>query len=68
MSKGSKRRPGDGYAEGYERIYGRKKFCYCEIGAGGEPCVSREHCDAKRQDMYEALDVDAEITKDEPND
>jgi len=20
-------------------------FCYCEIGAGGKPCISREHCD-----------------------
>ena len=20
-------------------------FCYCKIGAGGKPCVSREHCD-----------------------
>ena len=24
------------------------KTCYCEIGAGGTPCVSLEHCDKYR--------------------
>ena len=23
----------------------RRDFCYCKIGAGGKPCVSREYCD-----------------------
>jgi hypothetical protein len=22
-----------------------EKFCFCEIGAGGEPCRDRAHCD-----------------------
>lgn len=24
-------------------------FCYCEIGAGGQPCLSRDHCDQQRE-------------------
>lgn len=23
-------------------------FCYCEIGAGGKPCISRDYCDKQR--------------------
>ena len=23
-------------------------YCYCDIGAGGKPCISRENCDARR--------------------
>lgn len=25
------------------------RTCYCEIGAGGRPCVSRKHCDKFRE-------------------
>lgn len=27
----------------------KTRMCYCEIGAGGNPCVSREHCDKFRE-------------------
>ena len=25
----------------------KEGFCYCKIGAGGKPCVSRETCDKR---------------------
>ena len=28
-------------------------YCYCAIGAGGRPCVSREYCDEHRQEVWE---------------
>jgi len=55
--KGSGRRPAKvdraHVSDNWDRIFGKKKsFCYCAIGAGGKPCVSREFCDAKRQKEF----------------
>ena len=35
-------------------IYKDKKPCYCSIGAGGKPCVSRSFCDKNKNKMWEA--------------
>jgi len=41
-------------AENYEQLcemldeaLDKEGFCYCKIGAGGKPCVSREECDRR---------------------
>lgn len=39
----------------FDRIFGKKKkegFCYCAIGAGGNPCISREFCDANKDKRW----------------
>ena len=38
-------------------------MCYCEIGAGGEPCISREHCDARRAWADRIAELEAALAK-----
>ena len=33
--------------------YNNNKPCYCSIGAGGNPCIDRDYCDANRQQMWD---------------
>ena len=54
--KGSKRRPEDKsrFDRGWDAIFNKKPegFCYCAIGAGGKPCVSREFCDEHGNERF----------------
>lgn len=57
--KGDKRRPGTGYGEGFDRAFGkpdpaRNKF--------------RQTADRVDENINDALEIDAEIEKDEPDD
>jgi len=40
-------------------------FCYCSIGAGGKPCISRAHCDAFGNELFYAR-VRQKTTKKDP--
>ena len=56
----------EGTAEEKEEVFNKvideaikaQKFCYCDIDAGGTPCIDRRYCDMKRalEDLVNKLE------------